>query len=174
MTPARAIVRESRRSFDLFGRTARAGYLWSLATAILACATVATMLITVLSVESVPEALYVTTALFYLPVTAAGVRRLHDVGQSGTLMFDPLKPAAIFLTFLLILWLFPTLGGLVNAAAMLSAMFFSQLLVSLLAVLGLAAISVTLMYFSNTMAQLLLPSQPGPNRYGPNPNEVTQ
>ena len=173
MTHARAIVREAKRSFDFFGRTARADYLLFLATAILAYAAITAALILFLPAGWVPETLYVTTAIFYLPVTAAGVRRLHDAGLSGTLMLDPLKPAATFLVFLLILWLFPTLGLVVNALALLSAMFFTKLLVALLVILGLAVVSATLMYFSNTMGQLLLPSQPGPNQYGPNPNEVT-
>lgn len=119
-------------------------------------------------------ALLVLTAIFYIPVTAAGARRLHDTGHSATLMLDPLKPVAAFYIVLFgLMYLahaFPLIGVLTFGYALISGAFT---LVAALVLLVLT--TLTLIYFSNTMGRLLLPSDPAANKYGPNPShEVIQ
>lgn len=174
MTPARAFLTETRRSFDLRGRSARVNYLWFLlfsttlfAGAILAC-------IAVLPAGHVSAGVYQITAIFYLPVTAAGIRRLHDVGESGTLMLMPHLPTLVAGLILLALGLAYDGSASVKFVTILAAMFFAEIVYAIMAVVFISATVMTLMYFSNTMGLLLLPSTPGPNKYGPNPNEVPQ
>lgn len=171
----RATVTETRRTFDLKGRTARAPYLVFLFCACVLFILCLTICVKVIPDQHVATGMLVCTAVFYLPVTAAGVRRLHDVGQSGLLMLDPLKPLAAMVA---VMFLF---AALMSSSADIGTMtfIFVTLFVSptvwlaLFCVVALFVTAFTLMYFSNTMGLLLLPSEPGPNKHGPNPNEVT-
>lgn len=170
----RATVDETRRSFDLKGRTARAGYL-----AFLFCTTVLFALSLAICVKALPEeyvvtGMFVTTAIFYLPVTAAGVRRLHDVGKCGNLMLDPLKPIAALYVVMLLFWLTVANSDAAFIVVYSNLIFLGKVWFALFCIAALCATALTLMYFSNTMSMLLLPSQPGTNKYGPNPNEVSQ
>ena len=171
---ARATLVETARTFDLHGRTARGNYLWFLASAIAFFAASIAFCILLLPVENVAVAIYIVTALFYLPVTAAGVRRLHDIGESGSLMLDPLKPAVGFFIVLALLWLWASTTYAGTIVMLFSAFFFAKAVIAILVIAALFVLVLTLMYFSNTMGLLLLPSQPGPNKYGPNPHEVPQ
>ena len=168
-----AVLAELGRSFDLRGRTARAPYLAFLLTSVALFALILALCVQLLPTATVAKAVYLTTALFYITVTSAGVRRLHEVGLSGTHMLEPLKPTFAFLTVVVLLWLFGGNTG-VNVIIWISILLFAKPLVAVSCVIALIGIAMTLMYFSNTMGQLLLPSQPGPNRYGPNPHEVPQ
>ncbi|WP_297776023.1 DUF805 domain-containing protein [uncultured Roseovarius sp.] len=172
MPAARAILAETARMFDLGGRTARAAYLWFLFAATCAFAVGIALCIRLLPSESIATGTYVLTAIFYLPVTAAGVRRLHDVGESGTLMLDPLKPAIGFFIVMTLIWLWMSMTSSGTLTLLMAVMFFTKPLVAVVAVIALFVIVLTLMFFSHTMGLLLLPPQPGPNKYGPNPNEV--
>ncbi len=138
----RAFRAETLSSPDVKGRTARAPDLGFLIVAMMLFAIVIWLVVILLPQDLSWAAISTVIVLFYVPVSAAGVRRLHDLGKRGTLMLDPVKPLAAFGLCLL----------LMGAA--------------------LAAVARSLMFFSNTMGLLLLPSQPGPNSYGPNPYEV--
>ena len=168
----RAFLTETTRSFDLNGRTARARYLSFLFVATLLYASAIWLCFAFLAEGYAATGVYLVTALFYLPVTAAGVRRLHDVGESGTLMLDPLKPAAAFGILLCLLGVLSlsSAGGLIVTAA--AVFLFGKVIVAVFSIAALLGVALTLMYFSNTMGLLLLPSQPGKNQYGPNPHEV--
>lgn len=128
--------------------------------------------IILLPVGQVAAAVYFVTALFYLPVTAAGVRRLHDIGESGLLMLDPLKPAAGFFFVLAVLWVLASGTYEGTVLTIFAAFFFAKAVIAVFVIAALFVLVLTLMYFSNTMGLLLLPSQPGPNKYGLNPREV--
>ena len=165
-----AVLTELKRSFDFSGRTARAAYFCFLAASMMVFASTLATLSMLVSPEQFPYAVLWVTLLFYVPVTSAGVRRLHDVGESGSLMLDPLKPA---FTFAMLCWVVPVIGGGLFSATLVFGVFFFPGVIGALAVLAtLITAGLTLMYFSNTAGVLLLPSQPGPNRYGPNPHEV--
>lgn len=173
MSPARAIRHEWKRVFDFSGRTARAAYLWYL----LFCTTLFGASLPLCGQlarddASLMVSIGLVTLIFYVPVTSAGVRRLHDVGQSGLLMLDPLKPflaLAIFLMLAMTAVVATEIGAFVG---LMAAFFFSGIVIVSLVIVCLAALFLTLTYFSHTMGLLLLPSDPGPNKYGPNPNEV--
>lgn len=172
MSGARAVLLETARTFDLRGRTSRADYLWFLLAAAGLFAICIALCIKLFPAPA--TAIYVVTAIFYLPVTAAGVRRLHDVGESGALMLEPLKPVAGFFVILGLLWLWASGTQSGTLLAVFSAMFFGKVIVAILVVSALFVLVATLMFFSNTMGLLLLPSQRGPNTHGPNPHEVVQ
>ena len=168
----RAVKQELLRSFDLNGRTARAPYLTFLLTAVVSYAAIISLGVVYLQESQIVTTIYIITAVYYLPVTAAGVRRLHDIGESGKLMLDPLKPAAALGGFLLLLqlWVFNSNTG--SFIAIIAALFLGRVLIALLAIATVATATLSMMYFSHTMGLLLLPSQPGTNKYGPNPLEV--
>lgn len=174
MTIARTILSEASRSFDLGGRTARADYLWFLFFSVVAFAASLALCIRFLPADHIAAGIYTVTAIFYLPITAAGARRLHDVGESGKLMLDPLKPAMALGVVLLLVALAAESSSAVRLIAFIAAFFFGTIVVALLLIASLTVTIMTLAYFSNTMGMLLLPPQPGPNKYGPNPNEVPQ
>ena len=170
MQLVRATLSETARTFDLKGRTARAHYL-----SFLLCTTSMFIVMLVLCIKLIPEthattAIWLTTLIFYLPVTAAGARRLHDVGESVLLMLEPLKPR---LAFGIVLGLFG-LFSFKTFIGFVTLLLFGKVYFALICIAALITAVATLMYFSNTMGLLLLPSTPGPNQYGPNPNEVTQ
>ena len=113
------------------------------------------------------------TAVFYLPVTFAGVRRLHDTNNQGALMLDPLKPFAALYFFKYTVLYFANIFPSVVVLIFFMAFFFGQtFLFFYLILIGIVTI-VSLVYFSNTMSKLLLPSDPNANQFGPNPHEVT-
>ena len=84
--------------------------------------------------------------LTFLPLLAASWRRLHDTGRPGWML---LLPHAIALI-------------LIGLALVTSS-----------SVIGLIAFVATLGSLVYVFIMLAQPSQPGPNKYGPNPNEVS-
>jgi uncharacterized membrane protein YhaH (DUF805 family) len=98
-------------------------------------------------------------ALFYIPVTSAGCRRLRDAGEDPWRMLNPLKPA---LATLIGLWLLSLLlrTPIGFAAFYLSALVAAPLYAFAAALVSLGVFVVTAIYFSDTGARLLLPSTP--------------
>lgn len=172
MLIVRAFWAETLRSFDFKGRSARAPYFGFLFVATMLFAIVIWLVIALLPQEFSWAGVCIVIALFYIPVTAAGVRRLHDAGESGTLMLDPIKPLAAFGICLLLigsLYLSSKTGFIVMYVTLA---LFGKLAIALLSIAALLVAALSLMFFSNTMGILLLPSQPDTNAYGPNPNEL--
>ena len=89
-----------------------------------------------------------------LPNLAAAWRRAHDAGFSGFVNFLPI------LVGLIVGILGYVIGGLLGV-------HFFYAYVQLF-VLGLMFLAILV-----TLYILACPSEPGPNRYGPNPHEVT-
>lgn len=110
-----------------------------------------------------PAELIFGVALF-LPMLAAGWRRMHDTGRSGLLLLYPLIVMVGILTF----------AGLVGGfAPLLRGDFAAMLVGGTSIVIGL---SLVVLFLSPLIViwWLASPSEPGPNDHGPNPNEVTQ
>ena len=176
MSGARAIKTELLRSFDFKGRTARADYIWYLTfSATLFGGCIAACLLFLDKYEALIGMISVT-ALFYVPVTSAGVRRLHDVGESGWSMLMPLVPVTLYLAIVCVLVWLATYTHYGRAFVLLGVTFFILIpfffaILLSLGVVGIAAVIASLAYFDKNMALLLQPSQSGPNRYGPNPSE---
>ncbi|MCK0168162.1 hypothetical protein MWU52_11410 [Jannaschia sp. S6380] len=110
----------------------------------------------------------IVVALLYVPVTSAGVRRLHDAGFRGTLMLDPLVPTAKLAIVVGVLALVPPLSWLTGAifgwSMGLAVVFPLPILVLAIGIgIGLAITAIgTLVAFTNTAAHLLLPSRRTP------------
>ncbi|WP_244462768.1 DUF805 domain-containing protein [Phaeobacter gallaeciensis] len=118
------------------------------------------------------QATLLTVLFFYFPVTSAGVRRLHDVGESGLLMLEPLKPFLALGVLAVLVWLCVSgtvIGGFVG---IFSALYFGTAITIVASIAALVALFLTLASFSTTLGLLFLPSQTGPNKYGPNPHEA--
>ncbi len=99
----------------------------------------------------------------FLPMLAAGWRRMHDTGRSGLFMLYP---------FLVIVGI-GTFAGLLGGFAPLLAGDFAALFAGgATLVLGLALV---VLFLSPLVViwWLASPSEPGPNAHGPNPHEVT-
>lgn len=174
MIVVRTVLAEIKRTFDLHGRTARAPYLIFLGVSVILFAGTMTSFAYALPTETLLFALASITALFYLPVTTAGMRRLHDTGESGSLMFTPLKPMASFVLLSGLTWVWVSMTKTGTIVGLLAAYLFAKIFAALMFIAGLIVLAINMMHVSHTMGLLLLPSQPGPNAYGSNPNEVLQ
>jgi len=108
-------------------------------------------------------------ALLSLPLLAAMSRRLQDVGALGREALYPFIPfVLLWVGFQIYYWLIfsPAIGS--NLILVLLYMT-----VLLFVVLYLAAIIASLILATSIIRKMLICSMPGPNRYGPNPFEVT-
>jgi uncharacterized membrane protein YhaH (DUF805 family) len=168
----RAVQRELARSLDCTGRTARRDYLCFLSASTAAFSCLIWMGLQAETPNLRVGLVLMTTALFYIPVTTAGVRRLHDTGETGLHMLEPLKPIATLSLLLLIVWLCVTGTVAGTVVGLISAMFFSSVVVMIASIAVLVTLFLTLASFSTVSGLLLMPAQPGPNEYGPNPLEV--
>lgn len=98
----------------------------------------------------------------FLPALAAAWRRMHDTGRSGLYVFYPL--IAMIGTFSFI--------GFVGGMQMLSAGDFAGLFTGLVGIILIFAVIVLILSPFIVLFWLTRPSQPGPNQWGPNPQEV--
>lgn len=167
------IKTEFRRSVDFKGRTSPLPYFLFLGASVLAFSASLYLAKLIVAPESYWVVTAMITAVFYIPVTSAGVRRLHDVGETGTLMLEPIKPALAVAVILLIL---PALFAVSPVGTGIGILWLAITGIGQIALFALVAggCIMTLIFFSNTMSTLMLPSERTENKYGPNPNEVTQ
>lgn len=100
----------------------------------------------------------------FLPLTAAGWRRMHDTGRSGLLLLYPLIVMIGILTF----------AGVVGGFVPLLRGDFAALLAGGTSIV--IGISLIVLFLSPLIViwWLASPSEPGPNDHGPNPHEVAQ
>lgn len=99
----------------------------------------------------------IAIAIFYLPVTSAGARRLNDAGHHPGQMLLPLLPAAVTVGVIALTgFLTRPVSGLL---LILSAMFLSQMLAALILIILTGVVVATLIAFSHVMGLLLLPSK---------------
>lgn len=150
--------RAFRRAFDIEGRASRTEYWYFVffnTLVMLACyAFDFTMFHYGRDPDSVPiHRLY--TILTLIPATTITVRRLHDVGKSGLWVLSPIPLS--FAAFILF-WLIIAISTLVmpngNVYYVIGVFIFT-------------VVSTFLMLFLFTVRD----SQPGTNRFGPNPKE---
>jgi uncharacterized membrane protein YhaH (DUF805 family) len=94
-----------------------------------------------------------------MPGLSAAARRLHDIGRSGWWLILP----AIVIPAWLLVWIASAAAAMaVRVDPLDNEIYFLSASAMMLGVVGF-------MVF-----WLAAPSQPGPNKYGPNPNEVPQ
>lgn len=157
-TPGAAIITCLRKYATFSGRAGRGEYWWFLGAAMLASLAV-TGLDRVAFRNPAPrnaiEAAF--SLLIFLPLIAAGFRRLHDSGRPGWLMLLAIAASVI--------------GKLLLEGGILNVRYFTPPVQSPLAtvatVLASALPILLILYW------LTRPSEPGPNRYGLNPHEVS-
>lgn len=159
MRPRDAIAEGLRNWYVFDGRMRRGPYLWFLAVSTLTYA-LAIWAASQVAPSQFGTAVLILTALFYIPVTSAGARRLKDAGFAGHLMLRPLLPA-LFVTVTACLLFGTTSVGSVFASVglVIGAMFLPRVLLSLMALLAIATVIATMITFSDTFSKLLLPSQ---------------
>ena len=136
---------------DFTGRAPRAEYWWY-TLAIVVLALVLTIIESIAGLKGMVFGMYgPLTALLWLativPGIAVGVRRLHDTNRSGWWLL-------LFVPYLIGVAMMARAAAGHNLAAIGS--------LGLLSLLGLALCIVLLVF-------MVLPSNPGDNRYGPNP-----
>ncbi|WP_370281651.1 DUF805 domain-containing protein [Pseudooceanicola sp.] len=100
----------------------------------------------------------------FLPALAAAWRRMHDTGRSGLYVFYPV--IAMVGTFMFIAFV----GGVEHLASGNLGQLFS----GAIGIILLFAVVVLFLSPFIVLFWLTRPSQPGPNQWGPNPQEVSQ
>ena len=107
--------------------------------------------------------------LIFVPITflAAGSRRLQDMGEEGHQILYPFLPV-------IMLWIaFQALSWFSLITLLLGIAFIMGILALLVLVPAyLFALLTRLMSICPIIGMLIVPSEPGTNRFGPNPNEV--
>ena len=106
--------------------------------------------------------------LVSVPLLAAGSRRLQDVGEEGHQIAYPFMPLLMF--WIIGVSLFLALHIPVLASWALVLLFLLGLV---LLPVYLFALWASVMLAASIVGLLLLPSEPGSNRYDPNPSEAT-
>jgi len=151
-------TRTCLRKYAVFpGRAGRGEYCWFLVVAIAA----SLLLAGVDRLFWTPQTSALFEAIFalaiFLPLIAAGFRRLHDTGRPGWLMMIAVAASAT--------------GKLLLEGGLLNFHFFAPPVRSPAGAATVALAAAVPIF--GVAALLALPSQPDPNRYGPNPHEVT-
>jgi len=170
MGPAQAIRTGLARSFQFSGRSTRREFWWFAPVAAIPPVTVGSQMSWINMDFWGVWRVFVLMALS-LPLLAALSRRLHDVGEPGEQAVYPFLPFVnLWLGYQLTYWFIMGgavvgLGGLVVILAIGAALLFIPLY--------LVAIIVSLNLAASVIGMTLISSAPGPNRYGPNPLEVT-
>ena len=113
----------------------------------------------------------ITSVAFVFPLFAAAWRRMHDLGKSGWASIVPQALGIAMLTSPL--WvsfiLADVIGTKWSALLLARGRYINGQLPELFYVL----LFLSLLVYFLPLWWLTRPSQPGPNRYGPNPLEVT-
>lgn len=180
MTFTQAIRTCLAKFFTFSGRASRAEY-WYFVLFALICNAVAALIdwafftrvatietdggTTVVAVSSQPAQTAVGLILF-LPLLSAAWRRMHDTGRSGWFVLLPtLLTAAAFAVLIFGIGL----ASVFQPGGSLDILFTRATLLLVIPTLAVLFVSPLLVLW-----WLTRPSQPGPNKYGPNPHEVAQ
>ena len=168
MGPAQAILSGLFKGLQFSGRTSRADF-WAFVPVGLALPLSAAILMPpeIKDLASFGVKLLITS-FAAAPLAAAAARRFQDTGLPADDLWQGMRPTVIVIVsghFLLV-----GITGIFSIVYLLWGIIFF-LGAFLPFVIYLVIMPGTL---GMTIGQLLLPSQPGPNRYGPNPLEVPQ
>ena len=106
-----------------------------------------------------------------LPLLSAGWRRINDTGENGQMILLPFMPIILlWVGYQAILW-FAVGTAFVGVGVVGMVIGFGTLF--MLFPLYFAALLISFISLGPVIGQLVLPSTPGPNRFGPIPHEVT-
>lgn len=178
MGPVKAIKTCLRNSFRFSGRASRSELWWAWAGGLLLFTMIVRLEIALLGKGSIGftqvgdqvrfgvngNGPFSTAAalLMLLPLFSACVRRLHDQDRAGWWLGAPFLLFGLALVYALV----ARATGTTDANG---TIHFKGLAAVPLVVLGLGGFAILIWNFIS----LVRPSQPGPNRFGPNPLEVT-
>ncbi|WP_363322761.1 DUF805 domain-containing protein [uncultured Litoreibacter sp.] len=162
MGPVQAVL-NGLLKFPVFtGRASRSEFwwfapVWAFATAFLTEKIIAADVVT----NSIPHKTLLCLAIS-LPIWSATSRRLQDTDEPGSQVLWPL----LWLSALPLLFVLPF--------SPLAAFFpFGTIIFTLIAIAVLAVCAIIpFVIMGPLIGQMILPSTPAPNHYGPNPNEV--
>ena len=158
---AEAIVRGIKGTFMWTGRASRSEF-WLFAPVAAALPVVPLLLL-----PAKPSFGHLATVLASaLPLISAGARRLQDTGEPGHSIMLPVTPLLYFFT---LLWV---LGSGFNLTLGGTPWYIAYPVVFLFWIAFPVICLVSLFWIGPVLGQLLLPSQPGSNPYGPPPSEV--
>ena len=168
MGPARAIRTGFAKSFQFSGRASRPEFWW-FAPFGFALPLIGGLQMSWFNMDFWGIWRVAVLALLSLPLLAAMSRRLQDVGKLGREAMYPFVPfVMLWVGFQMYYWLIftPAIGS--NLMLVLS-----YLTLVLFFVLYPLAMIASLILATSIIRKMLNSSIPGPNRYGPNPFEVT-
>ena len=165
MTPLTAIKTCLAKSFQFSGRASRAEFWWFAPLGLAFPALVGGWGFSLARELPSLVLLLVAVLLALIPLSAAGVRRFHDVGSSGALFFAGVVPAIFVMAAMLIILIgLFALVTIIYAKLGIILIGFGGTIVFLTAFVGPGLV--------RTLVKLNAPSNTLPNRYGPNPLEA--
>ena len=164
MGPLDAIKTCLAKSFQFKGRASRAEFWW-FAPLYLSCTLIFVFWILPIFQSLNLNGLLIALAITLIPLVAAASRRLQDTGEDGYFAAIPIL-APVTIPWVVLFILSPVALGLPVFGTII--------------VLGLAWLAVfgclifSFFWIGPIIGQLIVSSEPGTNRFGPNPNEVPQ
>lgn len=173
MGPAQAIWTGFAKSLKFSGRASRSEFWWFAPIAILPPVTVGAgsgfLRLDFAEIWRGVAVLIATT-----PLLAAMSRRMQDIGKPGrTANYAFLPLIEIWVGYVLVTYVGKIWVNIPPGFVFVS--FLLGILLALMAFLmSLAAIFSSLLTAFSTIGMMLVPSDPNPNPYGPNPFEVPQ
>lgn len=164
MTFREAILTCFRKYFTFSGRASRSEYWWFFLFCLLGGLMASAAETFINGVTGTPGGPTILSAAFniatFIPSLSAGWRRMHDTGRSGLYLFYPVIAIMGLAGFI-------GLFGPTEAQGGLEA--FPGGILGTILVLGAVVVILSPLI---VLWWLTRPSQPGQNRYGPNPHEV--
>lgn len=166
MRLAQAIKTGFLRSFQFSGRASRSEFWWFAPIAFLP-GLIMGMRLDWLALDFWGVWRLLLLMLISLPLLAGMSRRLQDTGEPGHQAAYPFVPLALlWVGYQMIFWF-----------SLFTAPFIIGLLVGWFALILLMPLYIFSLFASaftaaSVIGMMLVASQPGPNRYGPNPTEV--
>lgn len=166
MTPLTAITTTLRKALTFSGRTARAEFLWFSLLAAAVLLALQGLVQFHIRPGRILGSLAITVVMLplILPWAASAWRRLHDTGLPGWPVLIPLLVSMLGTPLFFLGWM---IGGDAPPAPPMIA------LANLFFILALVSRYLALPAWTILAYLLARPSQPGANRFGPNPNEVS-
>lgn len=177
MRPADAIKTCLAKSFAWKGRASRSEYWWFLPVG-LALPAVCYGVLAYAAPDMLTATRLAVSALALAPLAAVTVRRLNDAGADGRDIEAPAGALVLVLVGLVVISKLAAWAGPVAETLDGPAVFGFAILIGVMLLVVVIPFVVIflfgLMSGATLFGTMLLPSQPGSNKHGPNPNEVTQ
>ncbi|MFK7943634.1 MAG: DUF805 domain-containing protein [Paracoccaceae bacterium] len=167
MTFAQSVKTCLRKYFTFSGRASRSEYWWFTLFCLLGGLIASALEALINGLSGTPDGPTLLSLAFniatFIPGIAVGFRRMHDTGRSGLYLFYPAIAIIGLMTFI----------GLFSPSDSLTPETFT-FPEGIVGTITMLAVIIVLLSPFIVIWWLTRPSQPGQNRYGPNPHEVLQ